>query len=170
MKFILTLIMSLVLLGCVDVPEGIKPVTRFKINRYLGTWYEIARLDYMGEQDLKSVSTEYSRNQKGDLVFKHRGYMTKWAEWREKEGRISLAGDPNVGHLKISYFFPIYKPYVIFELDPDYQYAYVCGKDRSFLWLLSRAKYLDEDIVDDFIEKSQNLGFDTSKLVFTDQL
>jgi len=170
MKTLFTVIfVALIVNSCVDVPEGIKPVKRFKINRYLGTWYEIARLDNVDEQGLKSVSAEYRRNQEGDVVFKNRGYLTKWTEWREKEGRLSLAGDPNLGHLKVSYFWPFYKTYVIFELDPDYEYAYVCGKDRSLLWLLSRSKFVKDDIIDDFIEKSQKLGFDTSKLILVDQ-
>jgi len=56
--------------------------------------------------------------------------------------------------------------YAIFELDPDYQYAYVCGSNTSRLWLLARTTEVDQDILDDFVGKSKDLGFDTSELIY----
>ncbi|NQV15984.1 lipocalin family protein [bacterium] len=160
-----TLIVSIFVISCVDVPEGITPVSGFELDRYLGKWYEIARLDHRFERGLNNVTAEYSLI-KGDVIIKNRGYMVMHGEWREADGKASFVNEQNVGHLKVSFVPPFYKSYVIFELDPDYQYAYVCGNNTSFLWLLSRTPQVDPDMLDDFVGKTQALGFDTSKLIY----
>jgi apolipoprotein D and lipocalin family protein len=56
---------------------------------------------------------------------------------------------------------------VIFELDrKNYQYAFVSGPNRSYLWLLSRTPVLDQEIIDRFIDRSRELGFDVDNLIF----
>ncbi|NQV50795.1 MAG: lipocalin family protein [Candidatus Marinimicrobia bacterium] len=166
MKIFLMLLMSVVLSGCLKVPPGAKPVTGFDLNQYLGVWYEVARLDHRFERGLNNVTAEYSMRPGGGVTVKNRGFMVKHNEWRDAEGKASFVKEPNLGHLKVSFFPPFYGSYVIFELDPDYQYAFVCGDDTSYLWLLSRTPVLDQEILDDFENKVQALGFDTSKLIY----
>ena len=155
--------------SCVEVPEGITPVSGFKLDKYMGKWYEIARLDHRYERHFNRVSVEYSLNNNGDVLIKKKGYMPMHTEWREKEGKATLAGDTDQGFLKVSYIFALWEPYVIFKLDPDYEWAYVCGKDRTSLWLLARTPEVNSEIREDFIEEASRLNFDTSQLNFVHQ-
>jgi len=136
----------------------------------MGKWYEIARLDHRFERGLNSVSAEYSLNGAGGITVKNSGYMVRREEWRYAEGKVSFVDDENTGLLKISFMRPFYGAYVIFKLDPDYEYAYVCGSDKTRLWLLAREEYVDQDIIDDFISAAGQLGFDTAKLIFVEHM
>jgi apolipoprotein D and lipocalin family protein len=56
---------------------------------------------------------------------------------------------------------------VIFDLDKvDYQYAFVTGPDRSYLWFLSRTPRVSDELMDKFMKEAKELGFDTDKLVY----
>ena len=70
------------LAGCTGVPDGIEPVTGFDQNRYLGTWYEIARLDHSFEHGLSDVSATYSVNPDGSIAVLNRGFDSDEGEWR----------------------------------------------------------------------------------------
>jgi apolipoprotein D and lipocalin family protein len=72
--------------------------------------------------------------------------------------------------LKVSFFGPFYSSYVVFELDKDnYQYAFVSGSNRSYLWFLSRTPTVDGALMSRFVETAQRFGFDTDNLIFVNQ-
>lgn len=167
MRVIVIFIMLIILTGCTGLPEGVQPVQRFELNRYLGQWYEIARLDHSFERGLERVTAEYSLRDDGGVRVINRGYSEKDREWKKAEGRAYFVRGQDEGYLKVSFFGPFYGSYVIFELDDQgYQYAFVAGPDKSYLWLLSRAPELNTEIVERFIEHSAALGFDTDQLIF----
>jgi apolipoprotein D and lipocalin family protein len=155
------------LCGCVKIPRGIEPVTGFELNRYLGIWYEIARLDHTFERGLDQVSAEYSMREDGGVRVLNRGKGPDG--WKTAEGRAYFAKDSGTGHLKVSFFGPFYGAYVIFDLDPDYQTAFVCGPNRDYLWLLSRTPTLPQAEIDRFVRKAAELGFATDQLIFPNQ-
>jgi apolipoprotein D and lipocalin family protein len=155
--------------GCVSVPSGIQPVGNFNINRYLGTWYEIARLDHSFERGLTDVSATYTLRDDGGIDVLNRGFDKRIGKWKQTKGRAYFAGDPVIGHLKVSFFGPFYGSYVVVALDQqDYRYAMVCGPNRSYLWLLSRDQTVDRDVLETLLKQAQDLGFDTGALVFVD--
>ena len=129
----------LLLAGCIGVPEGIEPVTDFDVQRYLGTWYEIARLDHRFERGLDAVTATYESRDDGGLDVINRGYDTDSGDWRDARGRAYFVDDSDTAHLKVSFFGPFYASYVVFDLDKGYDYALVTGKDRSYFWLLARS-------------------------------
>lgn len=159
----------LVLAACVGKPVDIKPVENFKVDRYLGTWYEIARLNHSFEQGLTKVTARYSMQEDGGLKVVNRGYLTEKNLWKESVGKAYFVDEKNLGYLKVSFFGPLYGSYIIFELDHEgYQYAMVSGPQKSFLWLLARKPTLDEAIKTRLIARAAELGFDTSQLIFVD--
>jgi apolipoprotein D and lipocalin family protein len=169
-KFILCLTISLFISGCTGVPEGIKPVGEFEVQRYLGKWFEIARLDHSFERGLSQVSAEYTLREDGGLQVINRGYSTKDSEWKEAEGTAYFVGDRDIGHLKVSFFGPFYSSYVVFGLDtPDYQYAFISGYNNNYLWLLSRTPTVEQAVIDHFIERAKHHGFNTQELIFVNQ-
>lgn len=109
-------IFVLMLISCTGVPEGLEPVTGFEPNRYLGKWYEIARLDHSFERDLSNVTAHYSRKKNGEIVVINRGFNVKKGEWKEIEGRARFIKTESVGSLKVSFFGPFYGGYHIIAL------------------------------------------------------
>jgi apolipoprotein D and lipocalin family protein len=166
---VMLVLISLVVSACTGLPDGIEPVDEFDINRYLGKWYEIARLDHSFERNLSNVSAEYSLRDDGGVKVINRGYLKSKGKWKEAEGKAYFVGKPDEAYLKVSFFGPFYGSYVVFELDKDkYQYAFVTSHNTSYLWLLSRSPTVSKEIVDRFIKKSRTLGFDTDSLIFVD--
>jgi apolipoprotein D and lipocalin family protein len=160
-------ILALLIVGCVGMPDGVKPVDHFQVERYLGKWYEIARLDHSFERGLTRVSAEYTLREDGGVRVLNRGYLASEGKWKETEGKAYFVNRPDEGFLKVSFFGPFYGSYVILELDhQDYSYALVCGPDKSYLWILARSPGLDKDVRDRLIFRASSLGFDTGKLIF----
>ena len=169
MKPLLTLLL-LLLTGCVGIPENVKPVENFKLERYLGRWYEIARLDHSFERGLTRVTAEYSMRSDGGVKVINRGYSVVKNSWKEAEGKAYFVKTSDRGYLKVSFFGPFYGAYIVFELDhEDYQYALVSGPDKSYLWLLARSPDIKEDTKKMLIAKAAALGFDTNKLIYVEQ-
>lgn len=157
----------LFLSGCTGMPDGVSPVTDFDVNRYLGTWYEIARLDHSFERDLEQVTAEYSLREDGGIRVLNKGYNSVKRRWEEAEGKALFVGDKKVGSLKVSFFGPFYGGYTIIDLDQDgYQYALVSGPNTSYLWILARQPHLDASIVRRLLEKASAYGFETSRMIF----
>lgn len=93
----LFLFLGVLLAGCTGVPEGITVVDGFSLDRYLGTWYEIARIDNSFEKNLGQVSAAYTLREDGRVRVVNRGYDARKGEWRSIEGRASFAGDTGRG-------------------------------------------------------------------------
>ena len=157
----------LFLAGCVGIPEKVRPVDNFKLEKYLGRWYEIARLDHSFERGLTQVTADYSLRDDGGVRVVNRGYSVKKHAWKEVEGKAYFVNGSNQGYLKVSFFGPFYGSYIVFELDQEnYQYSLVCGPDKSYLWILARTPGINKDLEEVLIAKAAGLGFDTSKLIF----
>lgn len=160
----------LLLSGCMGMPQGVRPVSGFELDRYLGTWYEIARLDHSFERGLIRVTAEYSLRGDGGVRVLNRGYSAGKGAWSEAEGKAYFVESEDIGYLKVSFFGPFYGSYVIFELDQDgYQYAFVSGPDTSYLWLLARTPTVSDEVLQSFTERAAALGFDTTALILVDQ-
>ena len=163
----------LLLSGCVSTPEGVKPVENFDLDRYLGRWYEIARLDHSFERGLSQVTADYSLRDDGLVRVINRGYDKQQDRWKEAQGKARFVHQLDQGFLKVSFFGPFYGSYIIFALDHDnYQYAMISGPDTSYLWILARQPTLSEEIRQRLVTKAQERGFDTNGLIFVahDQL
>ena len=156
----------LLLTACLGMPDGVKPVQNFELDRYLGSWYEIARLDHSFERGLSNVTAQYSLQDDGGVRVINRGYSAKKSEWKEAEGKAFFVGGEDQGYLKVSFFGPFYGSYVVFELDHDnYEYAFISGPDSSYLWLLSRTPEVDDETMRRFEQQARSLGFNLDELV-----
>lgn len=163
------MVICLLLTGCVGIPDGIKPIQDFTIQRYLGKWYEIARLDHSFERNLHYVTAEYSLRSDGGVKVLNRGFNTVSKTWNEAEGKAYFVADPDKGHLKVSFFGPFYGSYLIFDLGENYEYALVTSSNRSYFWLLSRTPVIQDTLKKEVIKQLTDLGFDTQALLFVEQ-
>ena len=153
-----------------EAPEGVEPVRDFDADRYLGRWYEIARLDHRFERGLSHVTAEYQRapNDEGITVV-NRGWDTDKNEWDEAVGTARFHGAEDVGHLEVSFFGPFYGGYVIVALDEDYQWSLVSGPNRDYLWILSRTPTLSQPIIDELVNRAEALDFPVDELIMVAQ-
>ena len=159
-----------ILSGCAGIPEGVKPVENFQLERYLGTWHEIARLDHSFERGLSKVTADYSLREDGGINVVNRGFSADNNAWQEAQGKAYFVNEADKGHLKVSFFGPFYGSYIVFELDTvSYQYAFISGPNKDYLWLLAKTPTVKPEVIDRFISMSKSIGFDTSALIFVHQ-
>jgi len=158
----------LTLTACISTPEGIAPVSGFEQERYLGKWYEVARIDNRFERELSNVTASYSVKDNGDIRVLNRGYKAASGQWSTAEGKAKFVGAADTAHLKVSFFGPIYGSYIVFELGPDYQYSFVTGNDRSYLWFLSRSLEVSPELKETFLTRITELGFKTDNLIWVE--
>ena len=154
------------LVSCTGLPDNVEPVSQFNTEQYLGTWYEIARLDHSFERNLERVTATYGLNEDGSVSVLNKGFNTEKGEWRQAEGVAKPMGSSDIAHLKVSFFGPFYGTYAVFELADDYSHAFVSGYNTDYLWLLAREPDVSIEVRQRFINESQALGFDTSKLIW----
>ena len=168
MKYAL-FVLTFILTSCTGKPDGVVAVDNFELERYLGKWYEVARLDHSFERGLDNITAEYSLRDDGGVKVLNRGYSKVDKEWSNAEGKAYFVDKIDEGHLKVSFFGPFYGSYIIFELEKqNYQYAFISGPNTSYLWFLSRTPEVDNETMELFVNRAQRLGFDTSELIYVD--
>lgn len=153
--------------GCaMTPPAGVKPVTDFDLNRYLGTWYEIARLDHSFERGLNNVSATYTLRKDGGVDVLNRGFDPSAPKWKQAQGKAYFTGDASTASLKVSFFGPFYGGYNVIALDTNqYAYAMVCGPSTAYLWILARTTTLDESILTALLDSAGKAGFPTGSIL-----
>jgi apolipoprotein D and lipocalin family protein len=155
--------------SCVSIPKGAIAVSPFQKDRYLGKWYEIARMDFKFEKNLDHVTATYSLNTNGTIRVDNKGYNYLKKEWKESIGKAKFVDDQNTARLKVSFFGPFYAGYNVIAIDPDYKYVMVAGNNLDYLWLLSREKEIPINIKTAYLKQAASLGYQINKLIWTKQ-
>jgi apolipoprotein D and lipocalin family protein len=170
MKKYLLVFALITLSGCLGMPQTIQPVQPFELNKYLGKWYEIARLDHSFERGLTQVTAQYSMRADGGVKVLNRGYASDKGEWEAAEGKAYFVNSENQGYLKVSFFGPFYGSYVVFELEKEnYDYAFVSGPNNDYLWLLSRKPEVSSAVKAKFEQLATEHGFAVDQLIYVKQ-
>ena len=152
--------------SCSTIPKNAVAVKSFDKEKYLGKWYEIARLDFKFERNMDNTTAEYSLNEDGSIKVDNQGYNTKKEEWAQAIGKAKFVGDENIGMLKVSFFGPFYGGYNVIAIDKDYKYALVAGESLKYLWILSRETEIPNAIKTKYLKIAENIGYDTSALLW----
>ncbi len=146
------------------MPE-LATVARVEIERYMGTWYEIAKLPQRFEKGLVGVTATYSLLPDGKVRVLNKGYRQSFdGKTKTAEGRAVVVDTKTNAKLKVSFFWPFTGDYWILELGKDYEYAAVGEESRKYLWILSRTPKMDEATYNDLVERLRAKGFDVSRL------
>ena len=162
-----TLCVCALLAACSTAPPaGLQAVSPFDVQRYQGTWYEIARLDHSFERHMMDVSARYTLQADGSVQVINRGFNTQKNEWKEAVGKALFTGASDRGSLKVSFFGPFYGGYHVVALDPQYRWSMVVGPDRDYLWILAREKQLDPALKAQLLRQAQDLGLPTNSLIW----
>lgn len=145
----------------------LRTVPYVDLDRYLGRWYEIARLPTRFEKDLTHVTADYRRNPDGSVLVVNRG--RRHGLLKTVSGRATVADPATNAQLEVSFFWPIKGDYWILELDPGYEWALVGEPGRDYLWLLSRQPRLNPTVVRNLVARARLDGFPVEQLHFTRQ-
>lgn len=171
-----TLLLSFIsLTACMGAPKGANIVKSVNASQYLGTWYEIARLDHSFERGLTHVTATYSMREDGGIKVINRGYDQSKSQWQEAIGKAyfidpQLPDETYTGRLKVSFFGPFYGAYNIIALDqPYYNYVMVAGPNLDYLWIMARTPQLTYPIKQELISQAKALGFATDQLIHVEQ-
>jgi apolipoprotein D and lipocalin family protein len=158
------------LAGCSGVPKGLHPVTGFDVDKYLGHWNEIARLDHSFERGLTDVTADYRKLTDGRIEVINRGFDARKNKWKEVKGMARFQGKSDIASLEVSFFGPIYGAYNVLMLDPQYRYAVVAGPNLKYLWILARDRQLDPETLAILVDHAKSLGFATDKLIYVEHV
>lgn len=142
-------------------------VKELDVQRYLGTWYEIARFNHSFERGLVGVTAKYSLRDDGKIKVVNSGYKDSLnGKFSQAEGKAKIP-DPinNPAKLKVSFFLFFYGDYYVMELDKDYQWAVIGSSSDKYLWILSRKPQIKQDLYNELRERLKKRGYDVSKLI-----
>jgi apolipoprotein D and lipocalin family protein len=152
-----------------------EPVTVASIDlpRYLGTWFEIARLPMRHEpRDFTDITAHYALQDDGKVRVRNRALDGK-GELQESTGEARAVDDSN-SKLEVTFlpeglrWIPFTRgDYWILGIDPDYTTALVGSPDRKYLWLLSRQPRIEDAILQDYLAHARRQGYDLADLIHT---
>jgi apolipoprotein D and lipocalin family protein len=153
----------------VGMPE-LKTVEHVDVNRYMGTWFEIAKFPQRFQKGLVGVTATYTLLPNGKVRVINSGYKEDFnGKLRTAKGKAWVVDTVTNAKLKVSFFWPFTGDYWILELGKDYEYAVIGEESRNYLWILSRTPQMDKAVYDELLKRLQDKGFDISKLETTPQ-
>ena len=138
----------------------------FDLNRFMGIWYEIARLDHPYERGLERVSAQYQFDQKGVVTLINQGYKQGNIRTR-RHGKLLPTMTPN--YFKVYFGFPIGFHYRVAYIDGDYSHTIITGARSNTLWFMARSKSISPEQKQQLERVATQLGYDVSKLIYTKQ-
>jgi apolipoprotein D and lipocalin family protein len=165
---IILVVVAIFFVGCSQKYPPLDTVEKVDIQKYKGTWYEVARFEHFFEENCKNVTATYELKEDGDIKVINRCTDITSNEKKEATG-VAYSVDDTNSKLKVSFFRPFYGDYWILDLEENYQYALVGSPSRELLWILSRTKTLSDKTKKSILEKLPSLGFDQSKFIWTIQ-
>ncbi len=165
--FCIVIVLAVVILsGCAtsESTAQISAVTGFQLERYLGTWYEIARLPHSFERDMHQVSAEYSLAGDGTVKIVNRGVRN--GQVKAAQAVAKFKASPDTGELRVSFFRPFYGDYRIIRLADDYSSAIVTSSRKKYLWILARQRTLSPGLLEEYLHQIRDWGFAVDKLEY----
>jgi len=173
--FILIVIFSFGLTGCFTSKKmstaKIPVVKNFNLQRYLGTWYEIARLPNSFEKNLDYVTATYTLRDDGKIKVLNKGFNSEKNSWKEAIGKAWIPDSQIPARLRVSFFWIFSSDYKIIALDAEnYTYSMVTSNTKKYLWILSRTPKMDAEVYTKLVEMAYDYGFEVDKLYKVNQL
>lgn len=166
--FLIAIVLIFTLVSCKKNDFPLSTVENVDINRYLGTWYEVARFEHFFEKDCKNVTANYSLRDDGQIDVLNKCVKIDDEKLKEANG-IAYATDDSFSKLKVSFFRPFYGDYQIIMLGEQYDYAVIGTPSREYFWILSRTKTISEELKSKIIEKMKQEKFDPKLIIWTIQ-
>ena len=172
--FVTSLILSILLNGCFadkgNIMKPIETVNFVDLNRYVGKWFEIARYPNSFQKGCVGSMATYTIRDDSKISVLNECYDKSFTgKLRSAKGKAWAVDKETNARLKVSFFWPFSGDYWIIDLDKEYEYAVVGHPERKYLWILSRRPDMDENVYQSILERLQKQGYDTTKLIRTEQ-
>jgi len=168
LKVIISIFFALVFVGCGVKDPYLETVNKVDIEKYKGTWYEIARFEHFFEKGCKNVTATYELKDNGKIKVINRCTNINDGKRKKAEGEAYALDETN-SKLKVSFFKPFYGDYWIIDLDEGYNHALVGSPNREYLWILSRTKTISKEVKNSILNKLEKHKFDKNKFIWTIQ-
>lgn len=140
-------------------------IKELDLNRYLGTWYEIARFPHKFEKGMAGVTANYSLRDDGKIRVINKGYKNGLnGELSVAEGKAKIPDKLQPGKLKVSFFWIFYGDYYILELGPNYEYVMIGSSSPKYFWILSRTPQMDEVTYNMLLDNARKRGYNLDQL------
>ncbi len=164
-RFCLFFAVCLLLSGCGQGSLDIPTIPDFNLEKYMGKWYEVARIDNRFQRNMIDVTANYTLKKNGVVEVFNRGYNTKKERWGDAKARGTTTKIPNL--LKVSFFPLTSGNYWVVYVDDNYSVAVVSGGDPEYLWILSREPNISEELLNNLIEKGVAVGHKRDDIMIT---
>ena len=169
MKKVTIILIVMMLFSSTNAQKNLSVVPSVDLNKYAGTWYEIARLPNSFESKLKCITATYSLREDGRITVLNKGhYISNPEKINTAKGVAWVPDKTNPAKLKVQFFWPFSGNYWIMELDKDYRYVLIGEPSFKYLWILARDKNLDETTLQMLKKKAIDASYDLSKLIMVE--
>ncbi len=165
MKLYLSIAFTIMFLMVNAQRISFSPIPNFNIEKYMGLWYEVARIDNRFQRNMIDVTATYTLKSNGIVKVLNKGYSTKSKKWKSANGRAKGTDTPN--HLKVSFFPLTSGNYWVVYVDENYSVAVVSGGKPGYLWLLSRTPTISADVKAKLLKIASENGHDINRLIYT---
>jgi apolipoprotein D and lipocalin family protein len=161
------ILFTLFMFGCNSTGNTMKidktTVRKLELDKYLGTWYEIARFQHPFEKDLVGVTATYSLRDDGKIKVLNQGYYKSLdGDLKTAIGKAKRTNEP--GKFKVAFFLFFYADYNVLELDDNYQWAMIGSSSPNYFWILSRTPHISDELYNELVAKAQKRGYDVGKI------
>ncbi|MCC5879864.1 MAG: lipocalin family protein [Idiomarina sp.] len=167
MRLLTIALLSLLLTACLHEVTPVKaPVERLDVERYMGTWYEIARMPTSFQRDMSQATASYRLNADGTFEVVNRGFNTRKGEWKTAVGK-GRPIDGMAAGFTVSFQWPFKGGYYIAELGDNYEYAVIVSDSTDYLWILAREPHMPRWLLDRTLARAHEWGYDIDQIIET---
>lgn len=152
-----------------SIPSGVEPLSSFELEKYLGKWYEIARIDFRFERNLINTTADYQLGDDGLVSVVNTGYNAVKEKWQQAHGKLQFVGDSSTAAMEVSFYGPFYSGYNVVAIEGDYEYALVVGRTLDLCWILSRTPQIPVDVQTRLLSKAMSIGVKINNLNWVEQ-
>ena len=150
-----------------DSKQELRVVSHVDLNRYMGKWYEIARLpNPFQKKCAAAVAATYSLLSDGKVSVLNECLQAS-GKSKAAKGKAKIADPTTNAKLRVTFFWPFYGDYWILELGAGYEYAVIGEPKRRYCWILSRTPQMEEPLYEELIDRIAKQGYDTSGFIRT---
>lgn len=175
MRYLFAVLFAALVAGCASSTSQTPPLTvgNVDLDRYQGTWYELARLPMFFQRKCVQSEAHYQRRDDGRLAVTNR-CRTLNGDWQQATGEAwpQVEGETDKLWVRFDNWASNLLPwftkgdYWVLYLDEGYNTAVVGHPDRKYLWLLSRTPTVSTQTQAHLLAEAHRRGYDTSQLIW----